>query len=99
VDARAADTQGADSKVDTKSSDFERLELSVRVLVDRYLAQRDENTKLRTEIAARDRRIETLESELRRAQQSRREVAGRIDALLAEVERLESRFVGPAEDA
>ena len=84
---------------DSNESDIERLEGAVQALADRHLAQRDENEKLRSEVEARDRRIERLESELRRFQQSRRDVAQRIDALVAEIERLESRVAAPAPGA
>jgi septal ring factor EnvC (AmiA/AmiB activator) len=84
---------------DSNESDIARLESAVRALAESHLAQRDENEKLRSEIEARDRRIERLESELRRFQQSRRDVAQRIDALVAEIERLESRVAAPAPGA
>ncbi len=71
---------------------LERLERAVRDLTERFVAQRDEAAKLRAEIATRDRRVEQLESELRRLQQSRREVSQRIDELIDQIGKLEGRF-------
>lgn len=71
---------------------FERLERTVRDLTERFVAQRDEAAKLRVEIATRDRRVEQLESELRRLQASRREVSQRIDDLIEQIGKLEGRF-------
>jgi septal ring factor EnvC (AmiA/AmiB activator) len=72
--------------------ELERLELAVQELSERFIAQRDEAVKLRGEIAARDRRVEELETELRRLHQSRREVARRIDELIAQIGKLEGRI-------
>lgn len=72
--------------------DLDRLEAAVRDLSDRYLSQRDEATKLRGEIEARDHRVEELEAEVRRLQQSRRDVARRIDALIEQIGQLEGRL-------
>ena len=76
--------------------DLDRLDAAVRTLADRFLAQRDENAKLRGEIEARDRRVEEIESELRRLQQSRRDVVRRIDELIGEIGRLEGRLAKQA---
>ena len=72
--------------------DLDRLEAAVRDLSDRFLSQRDEATKLRGEIEARDHRVEELEAEVRRLQQSRRDVARRIDALIEQIGQLEGRL-------
>jgi chromosome segregation ATPase len=77
--------------------DLERLEAAVRDLADRYLAQRDEAAKLRGEIGARDRRVEELEAEMRRLQQSRRDVARRIDELIEQISQLEGRLAAQPE--
>jgi septal ring factor EnvC (AmiA/AmiB activator) len=76
--------------------DLERLEAAVRDLADRFLAQRDEATKLRGEIEVRDRRVEELETEVRRLQQSRRDVARRIDELIDQIGQLEGRLATQA---
>jgi chromosome segregation ATPase len=72
--------------------DMDRLEEAVRTLADRFLAQRDEAAKLRGEIAMRDRRVDELEAEVRRLQQSRRDVARRIDQLIEQISELEGRL-------
>jgi len=72
--------------------DLTRLETAVRDLTERFVAQRDEAAKLRAEVEARDRRVEELEGELRRMQQSRRDVAQRIDELIDQIGKLEGRF-------
>lgn len=78
-------------------TDLERLELAVRDLTERFIALRDESSKLRSEIAARDRRVEELENELRRMQQSRRDVVQRIDDLIAQIGTLEARICAQPE--
>jgi septal ring factor EnvC (AmiA/AmiB activator) len=77
--------------------ELDRLEAAVRSLADRYLAQRDEAAKLRGEIEVRDRRLEELEAEVRRLQQSRREVARRIDQLVAQIGQLEGSLTAQPE--
>lgn len=84
---------------DANALELKRLDTAVRTLSDRYLAQRDENAKLRGEIEARDRRVEQVESELRRLQQSRRDVVRRIDELIGEIGRLEGRLAKQAPPA
>jgi septal ring factor EnvC (AmiA/AmiB activator) len=61
-------------------------------MAERFIAFRDENAKLAREIAARDARIEELEAETRRLQQTRRDVARRIDELIRQIDQLEGRF-------
>jgi len=80
-----------------KGLDLDRLEAAVRDLADRYLAQRDELAKLRSEIGVRDRRVEELEKEVRRLQQSRRDVVRRIDGLIDQISRLEGRPLAPTD--
>jgi septal ring factor EnvC (AmiA/AmiB activator) len=77
--------------------DLTRLETAVRDLTERFVAQRDEAAKLRAEVEARDRRVEELEGELRRMQQSRRDVAQRIDELIDQIGKLEGRLSTQAE--
>jgi septal ring factor EnvC (AmiA/AmiB activator) len=66
-------------------------------LSNRHAALRDENVKLAAELAARDRRIEDLESELRRTSQTRRDVAKRIEDMIEQIDQLEGRLVAQAE--
>ena len=49
------------------------------------------------EVAARDGRIEELEAETRRMQQTRRDVARRIDQLIQQIDQLEGRFPARSE--
>lgn len=76
---------------------FERLEAAVRELADRHAALREENAKLAGELAARDRRVEELEGELRRMVQTRRDASRRIDEMIAQIDQLEGRLVAQAE--
>jgi septal ring factor EnvC (AmiA/AmiB activator) len=79
------------------SAAFDRLDAVVGELVGRHAALRDENAKLAVELAARDRRIEELEGELRRVNHSRREASRRIDEMIAQIDQLEGRLVARAE--
>ncbi len=71
--------------------------MAVRALADRYAAALGENAKLVGEIDARERRVEELEVELRRLMQSRKDVAKRIDAMISQIDQLETRLVARAE--
>ncbi|RIL05435.1 MAG: hypothetical protein DCC71_10310 [Proteobacteria bacterium] len=66
-------------------------------MADRFVALRDENAKLAREVAARDGRIDELEAETRRLQQTRRDVARRIDELIQQIDQLEGRFPAQSE--
>lgn len=77
--------------------DLARLEAAVQALTERFVALRDENAKLAREVAARDGRIEELEAETRRMQQTRRDVARRIDQLIQQIDQLEGRFPARSE--
>lgn len=69
----------------------------MQALAERYAVLRDENAKLARDVAERDQRIAELESETRRQGQRRREVALRIDQLVAQIEQLEGRLVARTE--
>ena len=77
--------------------DIERLERAVQALAERHAAVRDENIKLARDVAERDQRIAELEGELRRHNQTRRDVARRIDDLVGQIDELEGRLVASAE--
>ena len=66
-------------------------------LADRFAALRDENTKLARDVAERDERIAALESEVRRQNQTRRDVARRIDDLVGQIDQLEGRLAARAD--
>ena len=69
----------------------------MQALAERYAGLRDENAKLARDVAERDQRIAELESEARRQNQRRRDVALRIDELVAQIEQLEGRLVARTE--
>jgi len=69
----------------------------VHSLADRFAALRDENTKLARDVAERDERIAALESEVRRQNQTRRDVARRIDDLVGQIDQLEGRLAARAD--
>ena len=60
----------------------------VQGLVDRQRATQRAVNELREAVAARDRRIVELDAKLAASERTRDELVGRIDALIAEVERL-----------
>ncbi len=71
---------------------FPRLERAALELLARYEGLHRENTRLAEALAARDRRIEELESRLRDGSQLQRDVAKRIDDLVGQIGQVEFRF-------
>lgn len=71
---------------------FPRLERAALELLARYEGLHRENTRLAEALAARDRRIEELESRLRDGSQLQRDVAKRIDDLVGQIDQVEFRF-------
>lgn len=59
---------------------------------------RHENRQLREQLASRVQRIQTLESELRHANQRRQDIAKRVDELIAQIDQLDVQL-GQAEDS
>jgi predicted nuclease with TOPRIM domain len=81
--------------VDPAPSDragFDRLERAIVELLDRHEALRRENSRLAEALAARDRRVEELESRFREGNQLQRDVAKRIDDLLGQIDQIEHHF-------
>jgi septal ring factor EnvC (AmiA/AmiB activator) len=76
--------------------DFDRLERAITVLLDSTERLRHENRHLREQLASRAQRIQSLESELRQANQRRQDVAKRIDELIAQIDQLDAQL-GQAE--
>lgn len=74
------------------SQDFERLERAVLDLAARYQAACTENGRLAASLTASERRVTELESELREANQRRRDVAKRVDDLIGQIDQIELRF-------
>jgi uncharacterized protein involved in exopolysaccharide biosynthesis len=64
------------------------LDSRVQRLVERHRATQRAVSELREALAARDRRIVELDAKLASVERARAELVGRIDALLADVERL-----------
>jgi len=80
-----------------ESYDFDRLERAVHALADRCRKLRDENARLAREVADREQRVGDLESQLRQANQLRRDVTKRIDDLIGQIDHLEHQFTARAE--
>ncbi len=71
---------------------LDRLEAAALELLGRYEALRRENSRLAEVLAARDRRVEELESQVREGNQLQRDVAKRIDDLLGQIDQVEHHF-------
>jgi septal ring factor EnvC (AmiA/AmiB activator) len=69
----------------------------VQALAERHAGLLDQSANLARDVAERDQRIAELEAEVRRQQQTRREVARRIDELVGQIDQLESRLVARPE--
>jgi len=69
--------------------DFDRLEAAVVALADQHKRALKDNEALRRAVDERDRRIRALEAETLELNQRRRDVAKRIDDLLAQMDQLD----------
>jgi septal ring factor EnvC (AmiA/AmiB activator) len=76
---------------------FERLERLVKALVGRYEALGARQAVLEETLAARDARIRSLEEQVLQLNQSRRDVAKRIDELVAVLDRLDGQLAARAD--
>jgi chromosome segregation ATPase len=74
--------------------DLDRLERAVGALIESSDRLRQENRLLREQLAARVQRVQTLESELRDANQRRRDIAKRIDELIVQIDHLDAQLGG-----
>jgi len=72
---------------------FLRLERAVAKLVEDRALLVDRVGRLRSEVDERDARVHDLESELESSRKQREEVAGRIDALIARLDEIESEVM------
>lgn len=86
-----ASTETAAAEPDT-AYDLDRLERAVSALIDLTERARAENQRLRAELAARGQRIQTLESDLRHANQRRQDAIKRVDDLIAQIEQLDAEL-------
>lgn len=80
-----------------ESYGFDRLERAVQALADRCRRLRDENARLARDAAEHEQRIAGLESQLREANQLRRDVAKRLDDLIGQIDHLEVQFTARSE--
>ena len=71
---------------------FDRLERAILELLHRYEELRCETSRLTEALAARERRVEELESRFREGNQVQRDVAKRIDDLLGQIDQIEQHF-------
>lgn len=99
---RDARRDGADAVKDVARAapvqrEFERLATLVEALLVRFAALRAEHAAYGKELDIRAERIAALEGEVQRMQDSRSDVAVRIDELIAQIEQLEGRLVAQAE--
>jgi septal ring factor EnvC (AmiA/AmiB activator) len=78
--------------------DFKRLEHAVTALLGSTERLRKENRQLREQLASRVQRIQSLESELRNANQRRQDIAKRVDELIAQIDQLDAQL-GQAEES
>ena len=72
---------------------FLRLERAVAKLVEDRAVLLDRIGRLRNEVDEREARVQDLESELDRSRKQREEAAGRIDALIARLDEIESEVL------
>jgi len=77
---------------DPDSYDFQRLARAVDALADAHARALGENAALRRKVEERSRRIRGLEERLLEANQKRRDVAKRIDELVAQLNHLDAQL-------
>lgn len=80
---------GIESAEPDAAFDLDRLERAVAALIEVSERLRGENRALREQVASRAQRIQTLESELRHANQRRQDIAKRVDELIAQIDHLD----------
>jgi peptidoglycan hydrolase CwlO-like protein len=71
-------------------SQFERLEVLVRALVDRHRTLAAGQKQLRERVAQREARIKALDAQIVQSNQQRRDAAKRIDELMTQLDRVEA---------
>jgi len=69
----------------------------VEALADRCRRLREENARLERAAAEREQRVAGLETQLREANQLRRDVAKRLDDLIGQIDHLEVQFTARSE--
>jgi hypothetical protein len=72
--------------------DLARLERAVATLIASSERLRQENQILREQSASRSQRIQSLEADLRHANQRRQDIAKRVDELIAQIDHLDAQL-------
>lgn len=95
-DATATATKDGDASrpelIDATQYDFDRLQRAIASLVAQQRALVEENEALRVGIVDRNAEVERLAAELRGAVERRKHALERVDALIDELDRLDSRL-------
>ena len=93
-DRRYAPAEGGASTPadETNAYDFERLARAVRALAEECRTQRASNEQLRRDLDSQRHRIRALEGQLLEANQTRQDVAKRVDELIAQLDHLDGEL-------
>jgi len=91
--------KSATKDVISRGFDFERLERAVAALVEEHERSQKSALELRTGIRERDDRIRRLEEQLLAANQSRKDVAKRIDELIGQIDQIEAGLQAPEDES
>ncbi len=87
----ASDAPAGAARPDDAGSELAALQNALEDLIDARKALATEAAALRVELAARDQRVHDLETEVQELRQTRREVAKRIDGLIAQLDHMQER--------
>jgi len=87
---RASASEVRSDLVDATQYDLDRLERAVRSLVVQQQSLKRENDELRQTLTGRDEEVSRLTSELKAVEERRRVAIGKVDALIDELDRLDS---------
>ena len=77
---------------------FDRLERAVAALVEQHERMQEDNGELRRELDEKVERLRALEEQLLEANQRRKDVAKRVDDLIAQLDQLDTQ-IGSVEAA
>lgn len=87
---RGTESEVRPDLVDATRYDLDRLERAIRSLVAQQQALKRENDELRIAVSARSEEVARLTSELEAAEERRRTTIGKVDALIEELDKLDS---------
>ncbi len=82
----------------TQESELERLEAVVVKLLEKYDTLREEKRNVEIELAAREKEIEGLESQLDSANSKRGDMSSRVQGLLGQIEDWEASLDDEADE-